>query len=138
MKRPHLCDVVVDAHPRPSRTRDGHRAVRWLLCCDAIGGEPYAGMEDFAYRNAHVSVQFSTEPSAWGDITHLWIRRHDGAMTRSWASLQRIKDELVGEERVAVEVFPARSQLVDAAPMHHLWVLPIGMVLPFSLRAGDA
>ncbi len=53
-----------------------------------------------------------------------------------WAEKQRIKNELFDAEAVAIEVFPAMSELVDEANMYHLWVLPDGMKLPFSLMDG--
>lgn len=67
-------------------------------------------------------------------ITRLQIRPNDGQPTRSWQHLQRIKNELMGPERVAVEVFPAVSELVDDANIYHLWVLPEGARLPFRLE----
>ena len=90
---------------------------------------------DYCLVNNRYSVQLSDEPSEWGVVVHLWIRRHDGEPTRSWSDLQRIKRECVeeGAVRVAVEVFPADEQLVDQANMYHLWVLPLGFELPFSL-----
>lgn len=84
--------------------------------------------------NNRYSVQVSVVETELGAITHLWIRAHDGTMPRSWRDLQRIKDDLVGAERVAVEVFPPTSELVDSANMAHLWVYPPGHVLPFGLR----
>lgn len=89
---------------------------------------------DECFRNNHHSVQVSDEPSAWGSILHLWIRRHDGEPIRSWAALQRIKRELGYHDRTAVEVFPADDVLVDHANMYHLWLLPEGMQLPFGLH----
>lgn len=89
---------------------------------------------DECFVNGHYSVQVSDEPTPFGVVVHLWIRRHDGERIRTWAALQRIKTEIVGPERVAVEVFPAESELVDAANMFHLWVLPEGQRLPFTLR----
>ena len=53
---------------------------------------------------------------------------------RSWADLQRIKDELLGVDRVALEVFPARAAVVDVVNMYHLWSPPAGFALPFRLR----
>lgn len=90
-----------------------------------------------AYLNNRYSVQISDEATDWGLVVHLWIQRHDGDMVRSWADMQRIKNELMGPERVAVEVFPPVSELVDQANIAHLWVLPEGFVLPFSLKAGS-
>lgn len=84
--------------------------------------------------NLVYSVQFFERDSAWGVIDHLLIRRHDGGNDLPWAHAQRIKDELCGPERVAVEVFPPTSQLVDDANCRHLWVLPEGFQLPFGLH----
>ena len=71
-----------------------------------------------------------------GAITHLWIRRHDGEMPRSWSDMQRIKNEVCGADRTGVEVFPPQDELVDQANMAHLWVYPADYVMPFSLRGG--
>lgn len=87
-----------------------------------------------ACLNNVYSVQFFERDSIWGLIDHLLLRRHDEGLAFPWADLQRIKDELCGPERVAVEVFPPQAQLVDDANCRHLWVLPIGFVLPFGLH----
>ena len=90
-----------------------------------------------AYVNNRYSVQVSTQITDWGDVTHLWIRRHDSERIHSWADLQRIKNEVRpdGHERTAVEVYPRDAELVDVANMYHLWVLPPGFALPFTLRS---
>jgi hypothetical protein len=86
------------------------------------------------WRDNHFAVWVSQEPSAWGVVTHLWIRRHTGEARRpSWKDAQRIKDTLVGWDRVAVEVFPRRVDVVDQAHMYHLWCIPEGVILPFGL-----
>lgn len=53
---------------------------------------------------------------------HLAIRRHDGTEILGWDILQRIKNEIVGRDRIAVEVFPAADDLVNEANMRHLFV----------------
>lgn len=58
-----------------------------------------------------------------GDWIHLSIKRQDRSATHDWRHLQRIKNEIVGPENEAVELFPAESRLVDAANQFHLWVL---------------
>ena len=55
-------------------------------------------------------------------FVHLDIRRHDGADCKNWRELQQIKNEIVGPEHEAVELFPAESRLVDTANQYHLWV----------------
>jgi len=89
---------------------------------------------DHCWRNNHHAVQLSRMSTQWGIVDHLWISRHDGRAIRSWPELQVIKDHVGGAERVAVEVFPAKSELVDHANMYHLWVLPSGFRLPFGLQ----
>lgn len=87
-----------------------------------------------AWTNNVYSVQLYLCVSEWGPIDHLMIKRHDDAASRSWADMQRIKNELFGPERVAVEVYPPVSELVDQANMYHLWILPVGFRLPFRLE----
>lgn len=57
-------------------------------------------------------------PMVW-----LSIKRHDREPLRDWRELQRIKNELVGRECEAVELFPAESRLVDTSNQFHLWCL---------------
>jgi hypothetical protein len=54
---------------------------------------------------------------------HLSIKRHDKKPIVNWNHLQRIKNELVGPEYEAVELFPAESRLVNMANQYHLWVI---------------
>ena len=63
---------------------------------------------------------------------HLAISSLSG-IRPSWKEAQRIKDELAGELKTAVEVYPPRPEIVDQANMYHLWVMPGS--LPFSLAA---
>lgn len=57
---------------------------------------------------------------------HLSIHDRPRSTRHDWRDFQRIKDELVGPEREAVELYPAASRLLDTANEYHLWVLPVG------------
>lgn len=94
---------------------------------------PNESWREECYLNNRYSVQVSDYKTEWGVVTHLWVRRHDGTMPRSWADLQRIKNELTDPARVALEVFPPAKDLIDEANLGHLWVLPEDFVLPFTL-----
>lgn len=83
-----------------------------------------------AYLNNVYSVQIYERPD-WQGFRKAMIRRHDGAAVRDWRHLQRIKSELFGAQAVALEMFPAESDLVDEANMYWLWVAPVGFSLPF-------
>lgn len=87
------------------------------------------------FTNNRYAVWLTERDTAWGKVEHLWVSRHDGETARSWADLQRIKNELVkdGPARLAVEVFPPEAELIDQTNMYHLWVLPLGFRLPFAL-----
>lgn len=58
-----------------------------------------------------------------GTVEHLAIERIGGGDI-PWAVKQEIKDELFGSRAVAIEVYPAKKNLVDVADIYHLWVLP--------------
>lgn len=70
----------------------------------------------------------------WPMMVYLSIkRRFTKEVIRDWRHLQKIKNELVGPENEAVELFPAESRLVDTSNQYHLWVLKdAGQRFPFG------
>jgi hypothetical protein len=64
---------------------------------------------------------------------HLSFKRKDRSAIRDWRHFQAIKNEVAGPEREAIEIFPAESELMDAANEYHLWVLPANMQSPLGL-----
>jgi hypothetical protein len=57
-----------------------------------------------------------------GGLVHLNIRRRDGgAILRDWRHFQQIKNELIGEECEAIELYPAESRKVDTSNKYHLY-----------------
>lgn len=63
----------------------------------------------------------------------LWlsIRRQDRQPIRSWRDLQDIKNQILGTEAEAVELFPAESRKVDAVNQYHLFG-SLSMRVPFG------
>jgi hypothetical protein len=58
-------------------------------------------------------------------MVQLNIRRRDGRpILRDWRHFQRIKNELLGPECEAVEIYPAESRMVDTSNKYHLWAFP--------------
>lgn len=51
-----------------------------------------------------------------------------------WAIKQEIKNELFGENKVVIEVFPEEKSKIDAQELYHLWVMPKGFKLPFGIH----
>ena len=78
----------------------------------------------------------------WGKIEHVTITHKsdglkvsaDGSKGFTWAEKQQIKDELFGENRVAVEVYPPKDRLIDTADVYHLWVFEKNFRLPFGIH----
>lgn len=56
----------------------------------------------------------------------LSIRRIDRAAECDWRIFQRIKNDLAGPEREAVQLFPAMSRVVDTSNQYFLMVAPKG------------
>lgn len=71
-------------------------------------------------------------------ITQVTIGRHGDLESITWDELQRIKNELIGEDRVAIEIYPPVRQLVNQANLRHLWVFHQGYTLPFGLHLPTA
>jgi hypothetical protein len=53
---------------------------------------------------------------------------HDGNI--SWDDMQHIKNKVLGPETRAIEVYPAQSNLVNAAMVRHMWKLEDGDKCP--------
>lgn len=75
-----------------------------------------SSMQEFENNFYHVELNYCAP------FVQLTISRHDGGNCKVWRHLQTIKNELVGPEHEAVELFPAESRLVDTANQYHLWV----------------
>jgi hypothetical protein len=75
------------------------------------------------YRNNLflVGVRPAEQPDGW---LHLLVKRCDDSLAIGWPDLQRIKDEIVGPECEAVELFPANARLIHMGDTRHMWANP--------------
>ena len=81
-----------------------------------------------------VNVRKIPMPKGWPcDMLHLSIKRLDKESVHDWRHFQWIKNEIVGEENEAMEIYPAESRLIDTSNQYHLFVfsdpavrIPIG------------
>ena len=91
---------------------------------------------DRIFVNDTYQVNISDQPP-WNQmgtpIIHLSIKRLDKGAARDWRHFQQIKNELVGPNHEAFEIYPNEDRLVDAANQYHLWCfalpdtgLPVG------------
>jgi hypothetical protein len=66
---------------------------------------------------------------------HLKVSRHDKRDGITWDTLQRIKNEMCGEEATAVEFYPPVSQLHYVGNFRHLWIVD-GVPVECNLSGG--
>ena len=74
--------------------------------------------------------------TAIGVVEHVTIQR-SGTFKGGdipWAVKQEIKDELFGIRATAIEVFPAKKNLIDVMDIYHLWILPKDFKMPFGIH----
>lgn len=75
----------------------------------------------------------------WPAMIHLSIKRRDKQPigVEHFRDFQRIKNELVGPDHEAVELYPAEDSLIDSANQYHLWALADSAHrFPFGFRSG--
>lgn len=115
--------------------REQGRPATWepRLSPKEAGKTGWLGEMDRHYCDGKYSVMIRTISTPWGPVEHAAIR-NTGGTDIPWREKQRIKNEIFGPERVAVEVFPAVTELVDEANLYHIWIMPPGGRLPFGLH----
>jgi hypothetical protein len=115
----------------------GEWTVKTDLTTDFFGGpisvKPPANAVAFAANKVYWVVECRRTTDI-GEVRHLMISRIDGRALHNWYDAFRIKNELVGTDVTAVEVYPAIEDLVDDKNVYHLWCLPPGMKLAFGLH----
>lgn len=79
-------------------------------------------VQRMAYMHIYENNLYHVEIMAGQPFIHLDIARRDGGTCKNWRHFQQIKNELIGPEHEAMEIFPAESRLVDAGNEYHLWV----------------
>lgn len=115
--------AILDAHPNEA----DEAAAQWMI-------ERVKRAEHWT-NLVYYCMAIRADPDEAPDelrLTWLSIKRHDRGTIRDWRDLQRIKNDVVGPECEAVELFPAESRLVDSANQYHLWALPPGERWPLG------
>jgi len=116
-----VCDACSDANYPTDTTRMVFREV---------STKDYSiETPDKLFVNEHYQVAVRNLSGEW---TWLSIKRKDKESMHDWREFQRIKNAICGEEREAVELYPAESRLVDSSNQFHLFVMPEGERFPFG------
>jgi len=81
-------------------------------------------LPDKVFQNNKYIVQCFLGRTKLGiPVTKAMIRRSDAQPLRSWQEMQRIKNEVFGEEAEAFEMYPKVSELTDVANLYWMWVI---------------
>jgi hypothetical protein len=101
-----------------------------------IRNEEYTFKRQYAPQGESVEAVFTDEAGEYIVEKHgiagkafefrLAIKRADGKLFRSWRILQDIKNQTVGADRSAIEIYPPESEVTDTANIYHLWVFREG------------
>lgn len=75
------------------------------------------------FVNNKYEVMAKEMPSPIGPVIQLSIHRIDQHHLVDWRELQRIKNELIGDEAEGMELFPAESRLVDGSNTTVMYVM---------------
>ena len=77
----------------------------------------------------------------FGNVEHVTISKgtgtNDGTGEVTWAEKMQIKNELFGENRFAIEIFPKQKNPVDVCDVYHLWVFDKKVDMPFGIAKGE-
>jgi len=83
---------------------------------------------------------YSSEKYIWyyraradGCIT-LKIRRKDKAPINNWDDIYAIKNYTFGKEKIAIEIYPRASKLVNKCNMRHLFILTQEQIVGLNLE----
>lgn len=80
------------------------------------------------YHNNIYEVNCWRHSTGWpfgnGEWALLGISSKDGEARHDWRDFQHIKNDLVGPEWEAIELYPAESRLIDPSNYFYLWCAP--------------
>ena len=87
-----------------------------------------------AFKNTrYVVMVYDNSPVTTGTAIRVMVQKHnDTPILNHWSEMQKIKNEIFGEETIAVEYYPAKSQLIDDHNIYWFWIFPEN-VLPIPL-----
>ena len=76
-----------------------------------------------------VHVHDENKDNKFEKPVHLSIKNYERTTDVPWQHKQWIKNDIMGEEFEAVELFPAESRVVNTANQYHLWCFPKGIMM---------
>lgn len=85
---------------------------------DLVGLDPHQAL----FLNSRYQVAaYGLHHPTYGRVVHLSFKTRDKQPHHDWRDMQRIKNEIVGPEYDAIELYPKESRCVDHANQYHLF-----------------
>jgi hypothetical protein len=83
-----------------------------------------------AFRNNRFTVMIDDQAATThGPAIRAMIQNHtDTPIKNHWSEIQSIKNEIFGEETMAIEYYPANSELVNLHNIYWIWIFPAGVI----------
>lgn len=105
------------------------------MSCSICGGPTFGPVCQYCKGEKTRTLMIETQVlgvsvPGWGMVRHLKVRRSDGRSGITWDQLQLAKNDALGPEVMAIEVYPPQDELVDEEHIRHLWEVPPGVVVP--------
>lgn len=79
-----------------------------------------------AYRNTrYIVMVYDNSLVSTGSATKALIQKHDDTpILNHWSEIQKIKNEIFGEDITAIEYYPAVKNLIDKHNIYWIWIYP--------------
>jgi hypothetical protein len=79
---------------------------------------------------------YDNSPVSTGTAIRVMVQKHDDTpILKHWSEMQKIKNEVFGEETTAVEYYPPKSKLIDDHNIYWMWIFPDGVLpIPYAGR----
>lgn len=83
-----------------------------------------------AYRNTRYTVMiYDHSPTDKGESIRVMVQRHDDKpIPFHWSEMQKIKNQIFGNEVTAIEYYPAESRLQDVHNIYWFWIFEDGII----------
>lgn len=83
-----------------------------------------------AFMNTrYVVMIYDDVPTTHGPAIKALVQKHDNTpIVNHWSEMNKIKNEIFGDEVLAIEYYPRKSELVDDFNLYWLMVYPVGVI----------
>lgn len=84
------------------------------------------GMTRCFRNNRYTVMIYDNHPLEKGGYAiRVMVQKHDDTpITFHWREMMKIKNDVFGEETVAVEFYPKKSELIDDHNIYWMWIFP--------------